>query len=45
METKLTIRRQKITLAEVMGSVEVMNRKQLKKIRGGDSDPLEPIKK
>jgi hypothetical protein len=45
METKSTIRRQKITLADVMSSVEVMSRKQLKQIKGGDGDPWGPIKK
>jgi len=45
METKLTLRRQKITLADVMGTVEVLNRKQLKQIKGGDGDLEEPIKK
>jgi hypothetical protein len=45
METKSTIRRLKITLADVMGNVEVLNRKQLKQIKGGDSDPNDPIKK
>ena len=45
METKSTIRRQKITLADVMNSVEVLSRKQLKQIKGGDNDPWGPIKK
>jgi hypothetical protein len=45
METKTTIRRLKVTLADVMSSVEVLSRKQLKQIKGGDNDPNEPIKK
>jgi len=45
METKTTIRAQKITLDEVISYVEVLTRKQLKQIKGGDSDPLAPIKK
>jgi hypothetical protein len=45
METKSTIRRQKMTLADVIGTVEVLNRKQLKQIKGGDGDPFGPIKK
>jgi len=34
MEAKRTIRMQKITLAEIMGSVEVLTKKQLKQIKG-----------
>ena len=45
METKSMIRTQKITLADVMSSVEVLSRKQLKQIKGGDNDPDGPIKK
>ncbi len=45
MEAKRTIRMQKITLAEIMGSVEVLTNKQLKQIKGGENDPLTPIKR
>jgi hypothetical protein len=45
METKTTIRRLKVTLADVMSNVEVLSRKQLKQIKGGDNDPVGPIKK
>jgi len=45
METKPTIRKQKITLADVMTRVEVLGRKELRQIKGGDSDPLDPVKK
>jgi hypothetical protein len=45
METKSSIRRQKVTLADVMGSMEVLDRKQLKQIKGGDNDPLGPVKR
>jgi len=45
METKSMIRTQKVTLADVMNGVEVLNRKQLKQIKGGDNDPDGPIKK
>ena len=45
METKSMIRRQKVTLADVMSTVEVLDRKQLKQIRGGDNDPWGPVKK
>ena len=45
METKSMIHRQKVTLADVMSCVEVLSRKQLKQIKGGDNDPDGPIKK
>jgi hypothetical protein len=45
MEAKSTIRMQKISLAEIIGSVEVLTRKQLKQIKGGDNDPITPIRK
>jgi len=45
METKPTIRRQKVTLADVLNSIDVLSRKQLKQIKGGDNDPLGPVKK
>jgi hypothetical protein len=45
METKSTIRKQKIILADVMITVEILGRKQMKKIKGGENDPWEPIKK
>ena len=45
METKSRIHRQKVTLADVLSTMEVLNRKQLKQIRGGDYDPNDPIKK
>jgi spermidine synthase len=45
MEAKRTIRMQRITLAEIVGNVEVLNRKQLRQIKGGDNDPITPIKK
>jgi hypothetical protein len=45
METKSTMSRQKITLADVVGAVEVLNRKQLRQIKGGDGENSGPIKK
>jgi hypothetical protein len=45
METKSMIRMQKVTLADVMSTVEVLSRKQLKQIKGGDNDPQTPIKR
>jgi len=45
METKSMIRTQKVTLVDVMNCVEVLSRKQLKQIKGGDNDPDGPIKK
>jgi hypothetical protein len=45
METKSMNRRQEITLADVMNTIEVLSRKQLKQIKGGDGNPLDPIKK
>ena len=45
METKPSTRMLKITLANVMSTVEVLNRKQLKQVKGGDNDPTEPVKR
>jgi len=45
MEAKSMIRMQKVTLADDMNCVEVLSRKQLKQIKGGDNDPLGPVKK
>jgi hypothetical protein len=39
------IRRQKVTFDDVMSTVEILSRNQLKQIKGGDADPLGPIKK
>jgi bacteriocin-like protein len=44
METKSTFRKQKITLADVMNTMEVLNKKQLRQIKGGDNDPDTPIR-
>ncbi|MBN2273117.1 MAG: hypothetical protein JXR41_00270 [Bacteroidales bacterium] len=45
MKAKTTLRMQRITLAEVIGSVEALSRNQLKQIKGGDNDPFTPIRK
>jgi hypothetical protein len=45
METKLFMQVRRVTLAEVMNKMEVLDKRQLKQIKGGDNDPVDPTKK
>lgn len=45
MEPKMSRRGPKITLNDITRTMEVLNRNQLKQVKGGDNDPTEPIRR